>query len=69
MRLTRLLRALAATILSVGLHPASVQTVLSGGFAAILRKLSLNATRLSAVPSVGTHPAPAPRIALATTQR
>jgi hypothetical protein len=42
MRLTRLLPALAATILSVGLDPASVQTVLIDGFAAILRKLSLN---------------------------
>jgi len=31
--------------------------------AAILRKLSLDATRLSAAPSVATHPAPAPRIA------
>ena len=30
---------------------------------ATLRKLSLDATRLSAAPSVATHPAPAPRIA------
>jgi hypothetical protein len=31
--------------------------------AAMLRKLSLDAARLSAAPSVATHPAPAPRIA------